>query len=123
MLGQHLENLNPPQPNPPNLLTTDAPELYQRPLINRRSLREAQRRSNPLDCHGATRAPRHNKRLETKGRWSSSLFPVGRSNIRHFPDSIFLTYAWSEKAREGQKDRVKKDGAPKLNRYGCYTNA
>jgi hypothetical protein len=52
----------------------------------------------------------YEKPLKTKGRWGSSLLPVGRSKVWHFPDPIFLTEAWSEKAREGQKNRVKKMG-------------
>jgi hypothetical protein len=55
----------------------------------------------------------YEKSLKIKGRWGSSLLPVlpvGRSKVRHFPDHIFLTSAWPEKAREGQKDRVKKMG-------------
>ena len=45
--------------------------------------------------------------------------PVGRSKVRHFPDPIFLTYAWSEKARESQKDRVKKMGESRRKRSGA----
>jgi hypothetical protein len=36
---------------------------------------------------------------------------VDRSGGRHFSDPIFLTNAWPEKARKGQKHRVRKMGA------------
>ena len=41
-------------------------------------------------------------------------FPVGRSNVQYFHDPIFLTDAWPEKARQSQKNRVKKLGARRL---------
>ena len=44
----------------------------------------------------------------------SPLFPAGRSSVRHFHDPIFLTYAWPEKARGSQKNRVQKMGPRRL---------
>jgi hypothetical protein len=45
--------------------------------------------------------------------------PVCGSKVRHFPDPIFLTSAWSERARKGQKDRVKKMGESRQKRSGA----
>jgi hypothetical protein len=49
--------------------------------------------------------------LKSQRRAVDFWIPVDRSGGRHFSDPIFLINAWPEKARKGQKDRVRKMGA------------